>query len=116
MNGVGLHGAVGLALGHRPIFGVEPPLVFTTFRPKIPRTHLLVIALAPLIILDAAFVVFYTLGVWRLFMNLCFAVKTIGAVGDVWIALNLVRHGPHTLIQDTKTGVKVWEDRAPRTG
>jgi hypothetical protein len=107
----GLHGAVGLALGHRPVFGVEPPLVLTTFKEKIPRTHLMVIALAPLIVLDAAFVLLYSLGVLRLFMDLCFAVNTIGAVGDVWIVFKIARHEPQTLIQDTKTGVEVWGNR-----
>jgi hypothetical protein len=105
----GLHGAVGLALGHRPVFGVEPPLVFTTFREKIPRTHLIAIALAPLLVLDAAFVFLYYLGVLRLFADLCFAVNTIGAVGDVWIVLKLARHPPTALIQDTKSGVEVWQ-------
>ncbi len=40
----GLHGLVGKLLGHEPIFGVEPPLVFTTFHERIPRNHIVAIA------------------------------------------------------------------------
>ena len=103
----GLHAGVGRVLGHRPVFGVEPPLVYTTFKEKIPRNDLIVIALAPLIVLDVVFVLVYTLGVLKLFADLCFAVNTMGAVGDVWIVLKLLRHDRGTFIQDTKTGVEV---------
>jgi len=104
----GLHGSVGRLLGHRPIFGVEPPLVFTTFRERIARGHFMVIALAPLVVLDALFISLYVLGVLRLFMDLCFAVNTIGAVGDVWIALKLIRQPRGSYVEDTQTGIEVW--------
>ncbi|MCH9014590.1 MAG: DUF3267 domain-containing protein [Gemmatimonadetes bacterium] len=95
-------------LGHRPIFGVEPPLVFTTFRERIARGHFMVIALAPLVVLDALFISLYALGVLRLFMDLCLAVNTIGAVGDVWIALKLIRQPRGSYVEDTQTGIEVW--------
>jgi hypothetical protein len=108
----GVHGAVGVMLGHKPTFGVEPPLVYTTFREKIPCVHFVAIALAPLLALDAVFIALYAAGVLPLFMDLCFAVNTIGAVGDVWIVLKLVRHPPTALVQDTKTGVVVYHPRS----
>ena len=109
----GIHGAVGWILGHRPTFGVEPPLVYTTFVTKLPRDHLIAVALAPLLILDALFVGLYALGVFKLFNDLAFAVNTIGSVGDLWIVAKLVRHPRASLIQDTKTGVAVWlEERS----
>lgn len=112
----GLHGGVGALLGHRPIFGVEPPLVYTTFKKKIPRNHLIAIALAPLIILDIASIALYTSGRLALFADLCFAVNTMGAVGDIWIALKIVRHDRAVFIQDTKSGVEVWRLKSGSEG
>ncbi|MCZ6915706.1 MAG: DUF3267 domain-containing protein [Gemmatimonadetes bacterium] len=110
----GVHGGVGKLLGHRPIFGVQPPLVFTTFREAIPRGHFIAIAIAPLLVLDAIFVAVYAMGVFRLFMDLCFAVNTIGTMGDVWIVLKLSRHARGTVVQDTKQGIEVWAKKEPR--
>jgi hypothetical protein len=104
----GLHGGVGMLLGHRPVFGLEPPLVYTTYKEKIPRDHLIAITLAPLIVIDIVCIALYSVGVLRLFAVLCFAVNTIGALGDVWIVLKISRHTRESLIQDTKTGVQVW--------
>ena len=104
----GLHGAVGVLFGYRPIFGMQPPLVFTTFDEKIARNHLVAIALAPLVILDAVFVAAFVHVPGDIFWNLCFAVNTIGAVGDVWIVTRVLRHPPETVFQDTKSGVEAW--------
>ena len=106
----GLHGAVGAALGYKPFFGFEPPLVYTTFNERIRRTHFIAIAIAPLLVLDALFVALYTAGVLRLFMDLCFAVNTIGAVGDMWIVLKLLPHERTSVVQDTKTGIAVYAE------
>ncbi len=104
----GLHGAVGALFNYRPIFGVEPPLVYTTFNERIRRTHFIAIALAPLLVLDVVFVGFYAAGVFRLFMDLCFAVNTIGAVGDMWIVLKLLTHDRASAVQDTKNGIAIY--------
>ena len=104
----GLHGAAGMLFGYRPIFGIQPPLVFTTFKEKIARNHFVAIALAPLLILDAAFVTAFVLVPGEIFWDLCFAVNTIGAVGDVWIVTRVLGHPPETVFQDTKSGVEAW--------
>lgn len=109
----GLHGLAGKLLGYKPIFGVEPPLVFTTFNEKIRRNHLMVIALTPLVVLDAAFVALYFFAPWPIFWNLCFAVNTIGAIGDCWIFSQLLGHESTTLFQDTKSGMEAWAPRSP---
>ena len=62
-----VHGAAGLVLGHKPTFGIKPLFVFTTFRHKSPRGHFILVALAPLIILDGVAVAFYATGNLRLF-------------------------------------------------
>ena len=105
----GLHGAVGALFNYRPTFGVKPPLVYTTFNERIRRTHFIAIALAPLLVLDVAFIGLYAAGVFRLFMDLCFAVNTIGAVGDMWIVLKLLPHDSTSVIRDTKTGIVVYK-------
>ncbi len=104
----GLHGLSGKVLGYAPIFGVEPPLVFTTFNEKIRRTHLVIIALAPLVILDAAFIATYAFGPWQTFWNLCFTVNTIGAIGDCWISWKVIGHPADTWFLDTKSGTQAW--------
>ncbi len=104
-----VHGGVATLLGHHPIFGIKPPLVYVTFATKIPRNHLIVIALAPLILLDLVFAALYVAQILELPASLCFGINTIGAVGDLWIVANLVTHGRGTFVQDTKTGVEIWE-------
>ena len=104
----GIHGATGLALGHRPVFGIKPPFVFTTFRHKIPRGHFILVALAPLVILDGVAAALYATGDLRLFYTLCFEINTIGALGDTWIVLKLLPARRGSLVQDTMTGVEIW--------
>ncbi len=108
----GVHGLAAIVFGHRPIFGIKPPLVYMTLRTKIPRGHLIVIALAPLVVLDALFLGLYCLDQMKLFSNLCFTVNTIGAVGDLWIFFKLLPHERGVLVQDTKTGFEVWASPA----
>ncbi len=104
----GLHGLTAYLLGHRPVFGIKPPLVFTTFRHKLPRGHMILTALTPLVVIDAAAVGIYLGTDLKLFANLCFTVNTIGAVGDVWIAVKLFMQRRGTLVQDTMSGMEIW--------
>ncbi len=41
----GIHGLAAVLLGHKPIFGFKPPLVYVTFKTRVPRGHLIIIAL-----------------------------------------------------------------------
>ena len=66
------------------------------------------IALAPLVILNVAFVAGFLFTPWVVFWDLCFAVNTIGSIGVVWIVSRLLGHPSGTMFQDTKTGVKAW--------
>ena len=75
---------------------------------KIPRAKFMVIALAPLVILDIVFAVMYRSGTLKLFADLCFIINTLGASGDVWVAFKLIPHPKGTLVQDTKTGIEIW--------
>lgn len=41
-----VHVAVASMLGHKPLFGLKPPLVYITCTDKIPRNHFMLIAVA----------------------------------------------------------------------
>jgi hypothetical protein len=107
-----IHAGVAVLFGCKPIFGLRLPLVFVTFNERIPRGRFIAIALAPLIVLDAAFGILYSVEFLKVFSYFCLIINTLGSVGDLWIAFKLVPHERGTLIQDTKTGVEVWK-RAP---
>ena len=104
----GVHGAVAKAFGHSPRFGFKPPLVYITFDSKMPRGAFILVALAPLILLDIAFGALVLGGVFPVVAYMCLSVNTIGAVGDVWITLKLLPQPRGSLVQDTKTGIEVW--------
>jgi hypothetical protein len=103
-----IHAAFAVLFGAQPVFGMKPPLVYVTFSEKIPRGRFIVIALAPLVVLDAAFVILFSFGVLKVFSYCCLIINTLGSVGDLWMAFKIFPHERGTLIQDTKTGIEVW--------
>jgi hypothetical protein len=103
-----VHGAAAALLGHRPIFGFKPPLIYITFKDKLPRGHYIAVALAPLVVLDLLFGVMFASGVLRLMSDLCFIINTLGAAGDVWVVARLLGMQRGTMIQDTRDGFEVW--------
>jgi hypothetical protein len=104
----GIHGAVAVLSGHRPVFGFKPPLVYVTFTEKIPHGQFILIALAPLVVLDGLFAILFVAGFLKTFSYFCFIINTLGAAGDIWILLKLLPQKKGTLVQDTKTGIEVW--------
>ena len=107
----GLHGLVATLFGHRPRFGLKPPLVFVTFDAKVPRGAFILIALTPLVLLDIAFGLLLFFGVLPVVSYMCLMINTIGAVGDVWITTKLLPQKRGVIVQDTKTGIEVWENK-----
>jgi hypothetical protein len=104
----GTHGAVAALLGHKPLFGLRPPLIFITFRGKLPRGHLMVVAIAPFVVLDVLFGILYARGALKLFCDLSFIINSIGSVVDIWSVVKLIGAPKGAWIQDTKTGFEVW--------
>ncbi len=104
----GVHGAAAVLLGHRPSFGLRPPLVYVTFAGKLPRCHFMLVALAPFVALDLLFGFLFAHGLLRLFSDFCLIINTTGAVGDIWIALKLTGAPKGALIRDTECGFEVW--------
>lgn len=104
-----VHGGTAVLFGFKPIFGFKPPLIYITFTEKIPRGLFIAISLAPLIVLNLMFGLLFAAGILKVFSYFCLFINTLGATGDVWITLKLVKHGRGTLVQDTKTGIIVWQ-------
>ncbi len=104
----GVHGLVAVLLKHKPLFGIRLPFFYTTFLHKIPRNDFIPIVLGPLVILDIVFGVLLGLGILPTFSYMVLMMNTIGAMGDVWLTIFLVKHDGSALIQDTKNGIEVW--------
>lgn len=110
----GIHGAVAAVFGHKPHFGLQLPFVYVTFKHTLPRHHFMAVALAPLIVLDAALFALLWHQILPTFVFFCLVINTLGATGDVWMFAKLVPHQRDSLVMDTKTGFEVWEDRTSR--
>jgi hypothetical protein len=104
----GTHGAVAALLGHKPLFGLRPPLIYITFKGKLPRGHLMVVAIAPFVVLNLLFGFLYSRGALKLFCDLCLIINSIGSAADIWVVLKLIGAPKGAWIQDTKTGFEVW--------
>ena len=102
------HGAVAALLGHKPLFGLRPPLVYVTFADKVPRGHYVLVAITPFVILNLLFGFLYVRGVLKLFCDLSLIINSIGSVGDIWVMIKLTGGPKGALIQDTKSGFEVW--------
>ncbi len=110
----GVHGGVAALLGHRPLFGLRPPLIYVTFTDKLPRGHFMVVAIAPFVVLNLLFGCLYAHGTLRLFCDFSLIVNSIGSVADIWVFLKAMSAPTGAWIQDTKTGFEVWV--ADKTG
>ena len=58
----GVHGLISILFGIKPIFGHKFPTVYVTFDKRMPRNYFLLIAIAPLFILNAIFILLFALG------------------------------------------------------
>ena len=104
----GTHGAVAALLGYKPLFGLKPPLVYVTFKGKLPRGHFMGVAIAPFVVLNLMFVFLYARGTLKLFCDFSLIINSIGSVADIWVVLTLIGVPKNALIQDTKTGFEIW--------
>ncbi len=104
-----VHSIVARSYGLRAKYGVKYIFAYVTFTEKMPRNTFLVIALAPLIILSPGLFLLYYLDVLRVFSWFCFVTNTFGAIGDIWMAANALRHPRKCIIQDTGVGFEIWE-------
>lgn len=104
----GLHAAVAALLGHKPLFGLRPPLIYVTFTGKLPRGQYMLVAVTPFIILNVLFGFLFARGVLNLLCDLSLIVNSLGSMGDIWVVMKLAGGPRGAWIQDTKSGFEVW--------
>lgn len=103
----GLHALAAKCLGHRPILKIELPRIFTTLSESLPRNHVVLIALTPLLALNTLAFALFFLSAFRLFAALCLLLNTVGSAGDIWLAVKLLGHARDTRVLATEAGVEV---------
>ena len=103
------HAAVAMLFGYRPIFGCQPPLIFVTFKEKIPWGRFMTIAVTPLLFLNIVFGFLFTVGVLKVFSYFFVMMNTLGSAGDVWVFFKLLGEDRRSFIQDTEKAIVVWK-------
>lgn len=108
-----VHGAAILAVGHRPRFGAKLDkgiLYATADQALFTRNQYLLVALAPAVVLSLAGALALPLAPtgWWWTIGLAVILNASGAVGDLWAALQIVRHPASALIRDTEDGFIVY--------
>lgn len=96
----------------RPEFGLKLPLYAYAAMPGwyFPRNAFLTIALAPLVIISALGLLLIPLlpkGL-VLFTFLLLLGNAAGAAGDLYMAFILLRYPPDSLVEDTRSGFKIY--------
>jgi len=112
-----LHGAAVLAFGHRPTFGAGllhgMPYFSTTANAAFSRDEFIVIALAPLLSLSAAGIaLMFAVPGWAPWLVAPLALNALGAIGDLNLAQVALRYPRRVLINDERTGIRVFGHRA----
>jgi hypothetical protein len=108
-----VHAAFVLIFGGRPRFGAGikggmPYLYVTDPGRRFNRNRFIVIALAPLVLIDTvALAMVLIQPVWS-WAAVAFVVNTSGAIGDLWIVGLLIRFPPWVLVEDRTLGFAVW--------
>lgn len=108
----GLHVLAATSLGHTPVVKIELPRIFTTFSQSLPRDHVVVIALTPLVVLNTLAFALFLFSSLRLFAALCLLLNTVGAAGDIWLTVKLLGHSRDTRVLATEAGVEIWPHAA----
>jgi len=107
-----IHGLMFLFWGGKPFFGAKLPFaLYCGARQQLfMRNHYLSVGLAPLIVITTAALVLTlfspVLASYTLFANLS---NFSGAVGDLWVAMRLLRQPHAVLAEDTDVGYRAHE-------
>ncbi|EMA69981.1 hypothetical protein C468_00560 [Halorubrum kocurii JCM 14978] len=106
------HGVGIRFFGGEPRFGLGVayfvfPYAFATTETRFSRDQFIAIALAPLVLLSLVGVPVMIVFEWR-WLALPLALNAGGAVGDLWMALTLMRYPPSVTVVDTRTGLEIY--------
>ncbi|QCC49528.1 DUF3267 domain-containing protein (plasmid) [Halobellus limi] len=98
--------------GGEPRFGLGVayfvfPYAFATTETRFSRNQFIAIALAPLVLLSLLGVPLMLVFEWP-WLALPLALNAGGAVGDLWMALTLMRYPPAVTVVDTTTGLEIY--------
>ena len=108
----GIHAAVIRHYGGDVSFGVGVahfvlPYAYVTTSEHLRRDQFLAVALAPLVVITLVGVpLMVALESSLLVYPLTF--NAAGAVGDLWLVALLLRHPPGVVVEDSKTGLKIY--------
>ena len=98
--------------GSRPVFALKLSYAYAA-APEwfIPKRQYFVVALAPLVVIDAAALLVIWLGPagWAVPAAIVAAVNTGGAVGDLWVVIRLLFCSPACMVQDKGDGISFHE-------
>lgn len=104
-----IHGLAILASGNRPAFGAGPGFFYTTCHQPLTRNAYISVALLPLIVINGSAIVIAGIWPgatgWMLFLSI---LSTMGAGGDIWMFLRLIKIPRLALIFDLASGFAVY--------
>jgi putative zincin peptidase len=111
-----VHAAFVVLFGGRPRFGAGikgamPYLYVTDPGRRFNRNRFIVIALAPLVLIDGVALALILIQPSWSWAAVAFVVNTSGAIGDLWVVGLLVRFPPWALVEDRTLGFAVWSPR-----
>ena len=109
------HGVVMQMFGAKPRYGVlwkQAMFYATTPGYAYRRNDYLLVTLAPLFILSILVILGMWLAqgnaFWVALLAICGAINAIGAIGDLWIAIIVLRYSPTAYVMDERDGVRVF--------
>ncbi|WP_068820091.1 DUF3267 domain-containing protein [Phormidesmis priestleyi] len=108
------HGVVMRMFGAKPHYGVlwkQAMFYATTPRYAYRRNDYLLITLAPLSILSILVILgmwFMQGTLWVALLAICGTINASGAIGDLWIAIIVLRYAPTAYVMDERDGVRVF--------
>lgn len=111
-----IHGITIALLGGKPHYGTKLPFaLYCGAKDQIfSRNYYLVIALAPLVLISLAGIVFTLLAPgFSSYVLLAVAGNISGAAGDLWVVRRLRTFPTSILVEDLETGYHAWEITAP---
>ncbi|MEZ4521072.1 MAG: DUF3267 domain-containing protein [Thermomicrobiales bacterium] len=105
-----LHGLAILGSGHLPSFGAGPGFFYTTCHEPLSRNAYILVVLLPLLAINLGSIA--VAGIWPGAMGWALVISimnTMGAGGDIWMFIRLLRVPRSALIVDMASGYAVYE-------
>jgi hypothetical protein len=110
----GVHGLAIMWVGHKPRFGAKlsKMVVYaTTDAGLFRRGEFLLVALAPLVVLTVVGMILIFIVPDRIgyYLSLGIILNAGSAIGDLWMALVVLRYPPSSIIRDEEDGIRIYQ-------